>query len=60
MFKVHVQNFNGNWEPCEFETRQDVWDFIVAHDMANAIEIEGTEFEGKIPSVEELEAWVKE
>ena len=58
MIKVSVQDFNSNWETSEFETRQQVWDYIHSLDMVNAIEIEGVEFENSIPTSDELTEWV--
>lgn len=58
MFKVYTQDFNSNWNSTELASKQDVFSFIVNSDPAQAIEIEDVEFEGSIPTVEELEAWL--
>lgn len=58
MIKVYVEDFQGLWDTLEFETRQQVWDHIHNMDMVSAIEVEGLEQAGVIPTSDELTAWV--
>ena len=58
-YTVHIQDFVSNWEKHQLSTPEEVSDLIHSTDAAQAIEIEGAEFAGNIPTSEELEAWVK-
>lgn len=57
-YTVNVQDFQGKWTVTTFNSKQEVFDYIVSLDMQNAVEIEGVEQTGDVIEFDELEAWL--